>query len=97
VVRTLGPQALQRLDNRLFRSQTRLIQLNAETVLEAVANLRARTGRRVFTLFEVAEAMWPAPATVTPGTQGPAPWPHYVTVIDRLLQKLGNRASYRSA
>lgn len=67
------------------------MQLNAETVLEAVANLRARTGRRVFTLFEVAEAMWPGPATVTPGTQGPAPWPHYVTVIDRLLQKLGEQ------
>lgn len=65
------------------------MEINAETTLEAVADLRARTGRRVFTLFEVAEAIWPGPATAAPGAQGPAPWPAYVTTLDRILRKLG--------
>lgn len=65
------------------------MELNAETVLAAVEGLRARTHGRVFTLFEVAETIWPGSACVTLGAQGPAPWQAYVAVIDRILRELG--------
>ena len=47
------------------------MELDEETVLAAVNNLHARTGRRVVTLIEIAEALDDQRVTPPPGMRAP--------------------------
>lgn len=77
-------------------------ELNSETVLAAVNDLHARTGKRVFTLIEIAEAIGgPRSATPPPGVQAPRdaqgnvhpdlapPVPGWVRTLNNILLRLG--------
>jgi hypothetical protein len=47
------------------------MELNVDTVLVAVNDLHARTGKRVFTLIEIAEAIEGQRVTPPPGMRAP--------------------------
>ena len=47
------------------------MELNEETVLAAVNDLHARTGKRVFTLIDIAEAIEGQRVTSPPGMRAP--------------------------
>ena len=59
-------------DNRgLLLCHPQLMELNEKTVLAAVNDLHARTGKRVFTLIEIAEALSDGQRVTPPGRHGP--------------------------
>ena len=47
------------------------MELNEKTVLAAVNDLHARTGKRVFTLIEIAEALSDGQRVTPSGRHGP--------------------------
>jgi hypothetical protein len=47
------------------------MELNVDTVLAAVNDLHARTGKRIFTLIEIAEALSDGQRVTPPGRHGP--------------------------
>jgi hypothetical protein len=77
------------------------MELNAETVLAAVNDLHARTGKRVFTLIEIAEALGGQRVTPPPGMRAPTdahgnahpelapPVPAWVRTLNSILLRLG--------
>jgi hypothetical protein len=77
------------------------MELDEETVLAAVNNLHARTGRRVFTLIEIAEALDDQRVTPPPGMRAPTdahgdilpelapPVPAWVRTLNSILLRLG--------
>jgi hypothetical protein len=77
------------------------MELNEETVLAAVNDLHARTGKRVFTLIDIAEAIEGQRVTPPPGMRAPTdahgnplpeqspPVPAWVKVLNSILWRLG--------
>jgi hypothetical protein len=77
------------------------MELNVDTVLVAVNDLHARTGKRVFTLIEIAEAIEGQRVTPPPGMRAPAdahgnplpelapPVPARVKTLNNILLHLG--------
>ncbi len=77
------------------------MELNEKTVLAAVNDLHARTGKRVFTLIEIAEALSDGQRVTPPGRHGPTdahgnlipelspPVPAWVKVLNEILLHLG--------
>ena len=77
------------------------MELNADTVLVAVNDLHARTGKRVFTLIEIAEALSDGQRVTPPGRHGPTdaqgnlipgmspPVPAWVKALNEILLHLG--------
>jgi hypothetical protein len=77
------------------------MELNEETVLAAVNDLHARTGERVFTLIEIAEAIEGQRVTPPPGMRAPTdeygnprpelapPVPARVKTLNNILVLLG--------
>jgi hypothetical protein len=78
-----------------------LMELNVDTVLKAVNDLHERTGKRVFTLIDIAEALGRGPVTSPPGMRAPTdadgnplperapPVPAWVKVLNEILLHLG--------
>jgi len=79
------------------------MELNVDTVLAAVNDLHARTGKRVFTLIEIAEALDGGQrVTSQPGALAPTdadgnplpdmapPFPAWVGVLNEILLHLGD-------
>jgi hypothetical protein len=77
------------------------MELNEETVLAAVNDLHARTGKRVFTLIDIAEALSDGQRVTPPGRRAPAdaqgspfpelapPVPAWVKALNSILLRLG--------
>ena len=77
------------------------MELNAEAVLAAVSRLHDETGERVITVFDVAKAISGdqrvtarAGVSVTNSQGDPMlelmpPWPAWVSVLNNILQRLG--------
>jgi hypothetical protein len=77
------------------------MELNVDTVLVAVNDLHARTGKRVFTLIEIAEAIEGQRVTPPPGMRAPTdahgnplpelapPVPARVKTLNNILLHLG--------
>ena len=77
------------------------MELNVATVLVAVNDLRARTGKRVFTLIEIAEALSGGERVTPPDRRAPTdahgnplpelapPVPAWVKVLNEILLHLG--------
>jgi hypothetical protein len=77
------------------------VELNVDTVLAAVNDLHARTGKRVFTLIEIAEAIEGQRVTPPPGMRAPTdahgnplperarPVPARVKTLNNILLHLG--------
>jgi len=78
------------------------MELNEKTVLAAVNDLHARTGKRVFTLIEIAEALSDGQRVTPSGRHGPTdahgnlipelspPVPAWVKVLNEILLHLGD-------
>jgi len=78
------------------------MELNEETVLVAVNDLHARTGKRVFTLIEIAEALSGGQRVTPPDRRAPTdahgnplpelstPVPAWVKVLNEILLHLGD-------
>jgi hypothetical protein len=79
------------------------MELNVDTVLAAVNDLHARTGKRVFTLIEIAEALDGGQrVTSPPGSPPPTdangnplpdlapPFPAWVRILNEILLHLGD-------
>ena len=79
-------------------------ELNDETVLAAVNDLHARTGKRVLTLIEIAEEIGGGRVTPPPGMRAPTdahgtprpelapPLPAWVKTLNNILLRLGEEA-----
>jgi hypothetical protein len=77
------------------------MELNEETVLAAVNDLRARVDKRVFTLIDIAEALSDGQRVTPPDRRAPAdsqggplpelapPVPAWVKVLNSILLRLG--------
>lgn len=77
------------------------MNLNEDTVLAAVSDLRGRTGKRVFTLIDIAEALSGGRVTPSPGMHAPIddqgnaypelspPVPAWVRTLNNILLRLG--------
>jgi hypothetical protein len=77
------------------------MELNVDTVLVAVNDLHARTGKRVFTLIEIAEAIEGQRVTPPPGMRAPTdahgnplpelgpPVPARIKTLNNILLHLG--------
>jgi hypothetical protein len=77
------------------------MELNEDTVLAAVNDLHARTGKRVFTLIDIAEAIEGVRVTSPPGMRAPTdeqgnahpefapPFPARVRALNNILLRLG--------
>jgi hypothetical protein len=77
------------------------MELNEETVLAAVNDLHARTGRRIFTLIEIAEDLGGGRIIPPPGMRAPTdahgnpnpelapPVPAWVKALNNILLRLG--------
>jgi len=79
------------------------MELNAESVLEAVARLHAESGERILTLLDIAQALphsggkrvTARPGARVTGADGNLlpelmpPWPAWVTALNNILRKLG--------
>jgi len=77
------------------------MELDEETVLAAVNDLHARTGKRVFTLIEIAEELGGGRVTSPPGMRAPIdahgnphpelapPVPAWVKALNNILLRLG--------
>jgi hypothetical protein len=86
---------------RLLLCNSRLVELNEETVQAAVNDLRDRTGKRVFTLIEIAEALSGGQRITPPGRRAPTdaednplpelapPVPAWVMTLNNILLWLG--------
>jgi hypothetical protein len=78
-----------------------MMELNDETVLAGVNDLRARTGKRVFTLLEIAEELGggrvippaglraPIDADGNPRPELAPPVPAWVEALNNILLRLG--------
>lgn len=77
------------------------MELNEQTVLAAVNDLHARTGKRVFTLIEIAEAFGDGQRVTPPDRRAPTdahgnplpelapPLPAWVMALNSILLRLG--------
>jgi hypothetical protein len=77
------------------------MELNVDTVLVAVNDLHARTGKRVFTLIEIAEALSDGQRVTPPDRRAPTdadgnplpelapPVPAWVKALNSILLRLG--------
>jgi hypothetical protein len=81
------------------------VELNVDTVLVAVNDLRARTGKRVFTLIEIAEALSGGERVTPPDRRAPTdahgnplpelapPVPAWVKALNEILLHLGEEGT----